>query len=40
MKNRTSGMDTRKTLVGDSYDGGDKNPPRKALRKHMLHTLL
>jgi len=33
MKSRTSGMDTRKTPVGGSYDGGDKNPPRKSLEK-------
>jgi hypothetical protein len=39
MKNRTSGMDTRKTPVGGSDDGGDKNPPRKNLEKtHVAHT--
>jgi hypothetical protein len=29
MKRRTSGMDTIKTLVGGSDDGGDKKPPSK-----------
>jgi hypothetical protein len=39
MKNRTSGMDTRKTSVGGSDDGGDKNPPRKSLEKtHIAYT--
>jgi hypothetical protein len=31
MNNITSGMDTRKTPVGDSNDSGDKNPPGKIL---------
>jgi hypothetical protein len=39
MKRRTSGIDTRKTLVGGSEDGGDKNPPRKSLeKKHVAYT--
>jgi hypothetical protein len=41
MKSRTSGMDTRKTPVGGSDDGGDKNPPRKILEKtHVAYTPL
>jgi hypothetical protein len=39
MKSITSGMATRKTLVGSSYDGGDKNPPRKGVKKkHITYT--
>jgi hypothetical protein len=39
MKRKTSGVDTRKTLVGGSNDGGGKNPPRKSLEKtHVAYT--
>jgi hypothetical protein len=39
MKSRTNGMDTRKTTVGGSNDGGDKNTPRKNLDKtHVAYT--
>jgi hypothetical protein len=38
-KNKTSGMETRKTSVGGSDDGGDKDPPRKNLEKsHITYT--
>jgi hypothetical protein len=41
MKSRTNGMDTRKTLVGGSDDGGDKDSPRKGLEKtHITYTLV
>jgi hypothetical protein len=33
MKNRTSGMETRKTSFGGSDDGGDKDPLRKSIKK-------
>jgi hypothetical protein len=39
MKSRISGMDTRKTSVGGSDDGGDKDPPNKSLEKtHITCT--
>jgi hypothetical protein len=39
MKSRINAMDTRKTPVGGSNDGGDKNPPRRILEKtHVAHT--
>jgi hypothetical protein len=41
MKRRTIGMDTRKTPVRGSNNGGDKNPPRKSLDKaHVAYTLI
>jgi hypothetical protein len=40
MKSRTSGMDTRKTIVGGSMMVEIKIHQGKALRKHTLHTLL
>jgi hypothetical protein len=33
IKNRTSGMETRKKSVGGSDDGGDKDPLRKIIKK-------
>jgi hypothetical protein len=40
MKNRTSGIDTRKKPIGGSDDIGYKTQQQKEFRKHMLNTLL
>jgi hypothetical protein len=41
MKHRTSGIEMRKTSVGSSNDGGDKDPPRKSLEKsHIVYTFV